>query len=106
MADANAHRTVDAGVADDGRRRNPLHGLFDALPDLSLQESLANIIADNNPHLNVSIQIAYSHARSILRDHLYLTLEEVAALVLYTIEENPREISVNKANGDMIDILN
>lgn len=94
--DCTAHRLVDEGVVEDGSFRSPLSGLFPThLPVLSLSLCLLPLMSEK-PYLEISRKIAEKHAVSIDKSKVAgLTLDEVSAIVLYTMEEIPKENSVS-----------
>jgi hypothetical protein len=95
----HAPRIVDNGLFEDGSMRNPIFGLFPReLAVLPLLESLA-AVAWERPHVNTFVSIALVKAR-MLPDDLYpeLTLDEKAALVLFTMEAAPSKESVSIDN--------
>jgi hypothetical protein len=94
-----APRIVDNGLFEDGSIRNPIFGLFPRdLAVLPLPESLAEVALER-PHFNSFLSIALAKARMLPAD-LYpeLTLDEKAAIVLFTMEAAPSKESVSTRN--------
>lgn len=99
-ADANSsNRIVDVEMIEDGSMRNPLFGLFHReLAVLPLPESLAAVVLER-PHINSFASIALAKARMLQADiHPELTLDEKAAIVLFTMEATPSSESVSTRN--------
>ena len=83
---------------EDGAPRSPLSGLFPAnLPLPSLEVALTPHSA-TLPHLHPStgpsVKIARKQAKRAQAKHPDITLDECTAIVLYTMEEIPRETSL------------
>ena len=83
---------------EDGAQRSPLSGLFPAnLPLPSLKDALMPHSA-TLPHLHPStgrsVKIARKQAKLAQEKHPDMTLDECTAIVLYTMEEIPRETSL------------
>jgi hypothetical protein len=94
-ADCTAHRLVDEGIVEDGSFRSPLSGMFPAhLEVLTLPVALTPLMAAR-PYLVVSCKIAEKHAMSMEESRFFsMSVDERAAVVLYTMEEVPKENSV------------
>ena len=83
---------------EDGAQRSPLSGLFPAnLPLPSLEDALMPHSA-KLPHLHPStgrsLKMALKQAKRAQAKHPDVTLDECTAIVLYTMEEIPRETSL------------
>ena len=96
-ADASGSRLLDMAL-EDGAQRSPLSGLFPAnLPLPSLEDALMPHSA-TLPHLHPStgrsVKMALKQAKRAQAKHPNMTLDECAAIVLYTMEEIPREASL------------
>ena len=83
---------------EDGAQRSPLSGLFPAnLPLPSLEVALMPHSA-TLPHLHPStgrsVKMALKQAKRAQAKHPDVTLDECTAIVLYTMEEIPRETSL------------
>lgn len=105
MNAATAGRVLDLGL-EDGDVLSPLAGLFPPdLPVPSLAEALAQVSAELkhlDPKTGRSVKLALKHAKKVLKKHPDLTADEVASIVLYTMEEVPRSISLYFAlNGSL-----
>ncbi len=98
MANAGAMRAMDM-CFEDGKIRNPLKGLFPAdLPLPSLATALYEI-GHQYPNLNPSngqmVKMARQHAKSCDRSAMQgLTDDEIISIILYTMEDTPRENSL------------
>jgi hypothetical protein len=95
--DASGSRLLDMAL-EDGAQRSPLSGLFPAnLPLPSLEVALMPHSA-TLPHLNPStgrsVKMALKQAKRAQAQHPDVTLDECTAIVLYTLEEIPRETSL------------
>ena len=95
--DASGSRLLDMAL-EDGAPRSPLSGLFPAnLPLPSLEVALTPHSA-TLPHLHPStgpsVKIARKQAKRAQAKHPDITLDECTAIVLYTMEEIPRETSL------------
>ena len=92
-------RLLDMAL-EDGAPRAPLSGLFpNDLPLPSLEDALLPIAAASqlshlHPTTGRSVKIARKQAKRAQAKHPSLTLDECTAIVLYTIEEIPRENSL------------
>ena len=91
-----ASRLLDAAL-EDGDMRGPLSGMFPAdLPVPSFADALAPL-SDKLPKVEPSkgqlAKMAWKKAGSILDQFPSLTRDECAAVVLYTMEDMPRERS-------------
>ena len=92
-------RLLDMAL-EDGAPRAPLSGLFpNDLPLPSLEDALVPIAAASqlshlHPTTGRSVKIARKQAKRAQAKHPSLTLDECTAIVLYTIEEFPRENSL------------
>ena len=92
-------RLLDMAL-EDGAPRAPLSGLFpNDLPLPSLEDALVPIAAASqlshlHPTTGRSVKIARKQAKRAQAKHPSLTLDECTAIVLYTIEEIPRENSL------------
>ena len=95
--DASGSRLLDMAL-EDGAPRSPLSGLFPAnLPLPSLEEALmphSATLPHLHPSTGPSVKIARKQAKRAQAKHPDLTLDECAAIVLYTMEAIPREYSV------------
>jgi hypothetical protein len=96
-ADASGSRLLDMAL-EDGAQRSPLSGLFPAnLPLPSLEVALMPHSA-TLPHLHPStgrsVKMALKQAKRAQAKHPDMTLDECTAIVLYTMEEIPRETSL------------
>eukprot|EP00900_Chrysochromulina_parva_P000078 jgi/Chrpa1/10070/Chrysochromulina_OHIO_Genome00017192-RA len=96
-ADASGSRLLDMAL-EDGAQRSPLSGLFPAnLPLPSLEVALMPHSA-TLPHLHPStgrsVKMALKQAKRAQAKHPDVTLDECTAIVLYTMEEIPRETSL------------
>ena len=96
-ADASGSRLLDMAL-EDGAQRSPLSGLFPAnLPLPSLEDALMPHSA-TLPHLHPStgrsVKMARKQAKRAQAKHPDVTLDECTAIVLYTMEEIPRETSL------------
>ena len=99
-------RVLDVGF-EDGEERGPLQGIFHAgLPVKSLEASLAGLKA-TYPKLgpkDLLFKKAQRKARQIEDDFPDMSIDKISAVVLYTLEDEPREISpyflMNKALRD------
>ena len=96
-ADASGSRLLDMAL-EDGGQRSPLSGLFPAnLPLPSLEVALMPHSA-TLPHLHPStgrsVKMARKQAKRAQAQHPDVTLDECTAIVLYTMEEIPRETSL------------
>jgi len=93
---------------EDGQVRGPLAGLFPAsLPVPSLEDALSSI-AEILPIFapgSKQVKLAQRKAKQTQKQYNFMTLDEIASIVLYTMEANPREQSLyfamNKALRDM-----
>ena len=88
---------MDMGF-EDGLSRGPLAGLFKgSLPIPSIVQALEGL-ALSHPHLHpesgVSVKIARKETKRAQKKHSSLSMDECVAIVLYTIEEEPRDISL------------
>ncbi len=94
MSQEQLHRVLDAAL-EDGGVRSPLGGLFPAdLPVPTLDAALAPHLA-TMPNLEAHmVEIARAKAEEVAEDYPNLSVDERAAIVLYTAEEQPREGSV------------
>ena len=98
-SDASGARLLDMAL-EDGAPRAPLSGLFpNDLPLPSLEDALVPIAAASqlshlHPTTGRSVKIARKQAKRAQAKHPSLTLDECTAIVLYTIEEFPRENSL------------
>ena len=98
-SDASGARLLDMAL-EDGAPRAPLSGLFpNDLPLPSLEDALLPIAAASqlshlHPTTGRSVKIARKQAKRAQAKHPSLTLDECTAIVLYTIEEFPRENSL------------
>ena len=86
---------MDMGF-EDGLSRGPLAGLFKgSLPIPSIEQALEKL-ALSHPHLHpesgLSVKIARKHAKRAQKKHPSLSMDECIAIVLYTSEEEPRDI--------------
>jgi hypothetical protein len=95
--DASGSRLLDMAL-EDGAQRSPLSGLFPAnLPLPSLEVALMPHSA-TLPHLHPStgrsVKMARKQAKRAQAKHPDVTLDECTAIVLYTMEEIPRETSL------------
>ena len=86
-------RFFDVGF-EDGKERGPLQGIFHAgLPVKSLEASLAGL-AEKYPKLGVNgllFKKALRKARQIEDDFPGIGIDKLAAIVLYTMEDDPKE---------------
>ena len=94
---SHANRVMDMAL-EDGKVRGPLAGFFPAtLPVPTLEQALAPFAA-GYPHLHAdtgrSVKLARKKAKKAQVKYTTLTLDECIAVVLYTIEEHPRETSL------------
>lgn len=86
-------RTVDADNLEDGSRRSSLAGMFPLdLPQVSLEAALA-FCTPTMPAVMASMQIALKKAK-MEELHPALSMDERAAVILYTIEAFPKTESV------------
>ena len=98
-SNAFGERLLDMAL-EDGAPRAPLSGLFpNDLPLPSLEDALLPIAAASqlshlHPTTGRSVKIARKQAKRAQAKHPSLTLDECTAIVLYTIEEFPRENSL------------
>ena len=98
-SDASGARLLDMAL-EDGAPRGPLSGLFpDDLPLPFIDDALTPIAAvaslsHLHPTTGRTVQLARIQARRAQAKHPSLTLDESTAVVLYTIEEFPRENSL------------
>ena len=95
--DASANRLLDMAL-EDGAPRAPLSGLFPAdLPLPSLEDALMPLAA-TLPHLHPSsgrsVKIARKQAKRAQAKHPNISMDMCIAIVLYTMEEIPREDSL------------
>ena len=93
----HANRFLDLAF-EDGGIRGPLKGFFPpTLPVPSLDQALDQV-AITLPHLHpvngLTVKLARRHAKRAQRKYPHLSLDECATIVIYTIEEEPREISL------------
>jgi hypothetical protein len=90
-----AHRMVDADILEDGGLRSPLAGMFPPdLPQASLETAMA-FCAASVPAVMSSIRIALKKAKKLEKIYPLLSVDERAAVVLYTIEVFPQVESVS-----------
>ena len=94
---SHANRVMDMAL-EDGEVRGPLAGFFPAtLPVPTLEQALAPLAA-GYPHLHavtgVSVKLARKKVKKAQIKYPSLTMDECTAVVLYTIEEEPRETSL------------
>ena len=89
-----ASRLLDAAL-EDGGMRGPLSGMFPAdLPVPSFAGALAPLSAKLpkvDPKMGQHAKMAWKKAGSIQAQFPALTRDECAAIVLYTMEDMPRE---------------
>lgn len=95
--DASGNRLLDMAL-EDGAPRAPLSGLFPAdLPLPSLEDALMPLAA-TLPHLHPSsgrsVKIARKQAKRAQAKHPNISMDKCIAIVLYTMEEIPREDSL------------
>eukprot|EP00732_Lithocolla_globosa_P003268 Lithocolla_globosa_v1_NODE_2536_length_1962_cov_3.215522.p1 type:complete len:604 gc:universal NODE_2536_length_1962_cov_3.215522:72-1883(+) len=87
-------RLVDSEVVEDGNFRNPLGGLFPStLPVVSVSNAL-NPFQHRMSDFHRTMTIATKHARKISPRYPQLSLDECTAIVVYTMEEIPRQASI------------
>jgi hypothetical protein len=90
---------VDANVLEDGGLRGPLAGMFPPdLPQTSLETALTFCTA-YVPAVTSSIRIALKKAKKLEKLYPLLSVDERAAVVLYTIEVFPQTESVRRAHN-------
>ena len=94
---SHANRLMDMAF-EDGEVRGPLAGFFPAtLRVPTLEQALAPLAADY-PHLHAvtgrSVKLARKKAKKAQLKYPSLTMDECTAIVLYTMEEEPRETSL------------
>ena len=94
---SHANRLMDMAF-EDGEVRGPLEGFFPAtLPVPTLEQALAALAA-SHPHLHAdtgrSVKLARKKAKKAQLKYPSLTMDECTAIVLYTMEEEPRETSL------------
>ena len=94
---SHANRILDLAF-EDGGTRGPLKGFFPStLPVPSLDQALSQV-AITLPHLHpvsgLTVKLARRHAKRAQRKYPHLSLDECASIVIYTIEEEPREGSL------------
>jgi len=99
MADdaSQANRLMDMAF-EDGEVRGPLAGFFPAtLPVPTLEQALAPLAA-GHPHLHAvtgrSVKLARKKAKKAQVMYPTMMMDECTAVVLYTMEEEPRETSL------------
>jgi ubiquitin len=99
MNSSHANRMMDMAL-EDGKSRGPLAGFFPAtLPVPTLEQALAPLAA-GYPHLDAvtgrSVKLARKKVKEKKAQVKYpnLTMDECTAVVLYTMEEEPRETSL------------
>ena len=105
MTDVSS-RVLDVGF-EDGEERGPLQGMFHAgLPVKSLEASLAGLAA-TYPKLGpkgLLFKKAQRKARQIEDDFPDMSIDQISAIVLYTMEDDPKQNSpyfmMNKALRD------
>jgi hypothetical protein len=95
--DASGNRLLDMAL-EDGAPRAPLSGFFPAdLPLPSLEDALMPLAA-TLPHLHPSsgrsVKIARKQAKRAQAKHPNISMDKCIAIVLYTLEEEPREESL------------
>ena len=90
-------RVLDVGL-EDGITRSSLAGFFPAALQVPSLDTALSIVCQRRPHLHpvngVSVQLARQHARRAVRRHPQLTLDDATSIVLYTMEYEPRELSL------------
>jgi hypothetical protein len=96
-ADASGSRLLDMAL-EDGAQRSPLSGLFPANLALPSLEVALMPHSATLPHLHPStgrsVKMALKQAKRAQAKHPDMTLDECTAIVLYTMEEIPRETSL------------
>lgn len=97
-ADASTGSRLLDMALEDGAPRGPLGGLFPAnLPIATLEDALKPI-AQTWPHLHPltgrSVKLARKQAKRAQAKHPTISMDKCAAIVLYTMEEIPRESSL------------
>ena len=93
---ASHDRVLDAWL-EDGQRRSPLAGLFPPTLLLRSLQSALEPLAARYPQLREdgrSMKIARRKARQLARTHGEMSEDERASIVLYTMEDHPREDSL------------
>jgi hypothetical protein len=94
---SHANRMMDMAL-EDGEVRGALTGFFPAtLPVPTLEQALAPLAA-GHPHLHAvtgrSVKLARKKAKKAQVMYPSLMMDECTAVVLYTMEEEPRETSL------------
>ena len=83
---------------EDGETRGPLAGFFPAdLPVPTLEQALSPVAASFahlHPESGRTVKLARKKARRAQAKHPFLSMDECTAIVLYTIEEEPRDVSL------------
>lgn len=97
MSDELASRVLDLSL-EDGLQRSPLSGLFP--PDLqvpTLSDSLQCVYPSYpklHPESGQMVKIARSHSKRVLKKFPSMRPDYVIAIILYTMEDIPRENSL------------
>ena len=92
---AVASRVLDVGL-EDGGLRNPIRGLFKDLSPPTLADALTPLCSrypNLHPTTGQLVEIAREHAEDAKLVHPSLSLDECTAVVIYTMEDVPREDS-------------
>merc|ERR1740123_2447772 len=98
MSCALKSKLVDQLGEEDGEVRGPLAGLFPAnLPQLPLEDALLPIAFDCpncHPKTGSCLKLAKKKAKKVQKKYKELSLDECTSIVLYTMEDTPRETSL------------
>ena len=90
MASSYLNRAADVGL-EDGQERNVLAGVFNGLSLQSFEESLQPVVSQSD-NMSLLMKKARKKARKV-KGYASMSEDMKAAIVLYTMEDYPRENS-------------